>query len=380
MTDFNKSIRDQFGLCDQEFEIIRSYFKPEKLQKNDFFLRSDKICDKMSLITSGIMRMYALSEGKEITHWICTEGLLFTDVMGFFFDQPNRWNVQALSDVELQTVNKSDYRELCREFPGWNEIEKKFIYRCFGMTEDRVFTHLSKSAEERYNLYFAHNKELFNQVPLQYIASVLGMSPETLSRIELGIRQILDLCQADVYECSRHLFRTITTRMTKSMLGLIQPARLGKFLLATGSVESIRLNLVGVFCFHFRACHIHFRLLGKPESGCLDVQFVPSQIFRYRYCDSQALVEQSITYCLRCLLICHSVIDRVSGFRSTYENSFINTHLSWNSKKMIVYFNRFKQLKSRIYLDVNDKQKSHYRIAITTDYKTQFTNEGNKAA
>lgn len=184
MKDFNQLIQDNFGqLTTQELEVVHSYFRPEKLAKNDFFTTSDKICDKMSLITSGMMRMYAYSEGKEITHWICTESLLFTDVMGFFFDQPNRWNVQALTDVELLTVTKADYRELCREFPKWNEIEKRFIFRCFGMIEDRVFTHLSMSAEERYDLYFAHNKELFNQVPLQYIASVLGMSPETFSRI-----------------------------------------------------------------------------------------------------------------------------------------------------------------------------------------------------
>lgn len=51
------------------------------------------------------------------------------------------------------------------------------------MMEDRIFSHLSTTAEERYNRYFEHHKELFTQVPLQYIASVLGMTPETFSRI-----------------------------------------------------------------------------------------------------------------------------------------------------------------------------------------------------
>ncbi|WP_229362913.1 hypothetical protein [Flectobacillus sp. BAB-3569] len=51
------------------------------------------------------------------------------------------------------------------------------------MIENRVFSHLSMTAEERYDAYFEQNKELFNQVPLQYIASVLGMSAETFSRI-----------------------------------------------------------------------------------------------------------------------------------------------------------------------------------------------------
>ncbi len=184
MKDLNKLIQEHFGqLTNQELEIIQSYFHEEKLQKNDFFTRADKICDKLSIVKSGILRVYALFEGKEITQWISTENFLITEAMGFFFDQPNRWTIQAFTDSELITITKADYLKLCREFPKWNEIEKALIVKCFTMIEDRVFSHLSMTAEERYDLYFKQNRALFNQVPLQYIASVLGMTPETLSRI-----------------------------------------------------------------------------------------------------------------------------------------------------------------------------------------------------
>tara|TARA_R110002020_G_scaffold144572_8_gene317632 strand:+ start:116 stop:694 length:579 start_codon:yes stop_codon:yes gene_type:complete len=177
-------IKEHFGqLSNQEVAIISSYFQEEKLQKNDFFTQPDKICDKLSFVKSGILRVYALSDGKEITQWISTENFLLTEVMGFFFDQPNRWTIQALTETELLTITKTNYLKLCKRFPKWNEIEKRLILKCFGMLEDRVFSHLSMTAEERYDLYFEQNKELFNQVPLQYIASVLGMTAETLSRI-----------------------------------------------------------------------------------------------------------------------------------------------------------------------------------------------------
>ena len=67
--------------------------------------------------------------------------------------------------------------------PIWNELEKKFLVNCFTTLEDRIFSHLSMTAEERYHFFFSQNKELFNLVPLQYIASMLGMTPETFSRI-----------------------------------------------------------------------------------------------------------------------------------------------------------------------------------------------------
>ncbi len=67
--------------------------------------------------------------------------------------------------------------------PHWPELEKLFIAKCFLTLEDRIFGFLSLSAGQRYQQIFQHKKELFNQVPLHYLASMMGMSPETLSRI-----------------------------------------------------------------------------------------------------------------------------------------------------------------------------------------------------
>jgi CRP/FNR family transcriptional regulator, anaerobic regulatory protein len=182
--EFHTLIQEHFGqLTDTELAKIQSYFQEEKLRKNDFFTKSDKVCDKLSVVKSGILRVYALSDGKEITQWISTENFLITEVLGFFFDQPNRWNIQAVTYTELLTITRENYLKLCNEFPKWNEIEKRFIVKCFAMMEDRIFSHLSMTAEERYCLYFEQNSTLFNQVPLQYLASVLGMTPETFSRI-----------------------------------------------------------------------------------------------------------------------------------------------------------------------------------------------------
>ncbi len=184
MKNFETLIKEHFGqLSNREVAFIRPYFQEEKLQKNEFFTQTDKTCDKLSFVKSGILRVYTLSDGKEITQWISTQNFLLTEVMGFFFNQPNRWAIQALTETELLSITKTNYLKLCQEFPKWNEIEKQLIMKCFMMMEDRIFSHLSMTAEERYELYFQQNKKLFNQVPLQYIASLLGMTAETLSRI-----------------------------------------------------------------------------------------------------------------------------------------------------------------------------------------------------
>ena len=124
LEEFNKVIQTHFGqLTNKELATIHSYFHEEQLQKNDFFTKSDKVCDRLSIVKSGILRVYALLDGKEITQWISTENFLITEVSGFFFDQPNRWTIQAFTDTELLTITKTNYHKLCNEFPKWNTIE-----------------------------------------------------------------------------------------------------------------------------------------------------------------------------------------------------------------------------------------------------------------
>lgn len=185
MSELEQYITTYFeGLEASELQTVASHFQPTTLKKGDFFLHEDKVCDKLSFIHSGILRLYkTMDDGKEVTQWISTQGYFVTELSSLLFNAPARWSIQALTDVELFTIHKKDYDALSNAIPRWTEIEKLFIAKCFVMLENRVFTHLSMSAEERYALFFNQNRELFNQIPLQYLASMLGMTPETFSRI-----------------------------------------------------------------------------------------------------------------------------------------------------------------------------------------------------
>jgi CRP/FNR family transcriptional regulator, anaerobic regulatory protein len=127
--------------------------------------------------------VYAVTAGKEVTQWITTKGYFATDLSGFIFDKASRWTIQAITDTEAFTISKENYRKIATLVPAWAELEKLFIVRCFTILEERIFSHLSMTAEERYHSFFENNPALFNQVPLQYIASMLGMTAETFSRI-----------------------------------------------------------------------------------------------------------------------------------------------------------------------------------------------------
>ena len=181
--ELEQYISSYFPVNKEEMKTIVACFKLETLEKTDFFLKADHYAERLSFIRSGILRIYATSGDKDVTQWISTQGYFVTDLASLVFDIPARWNIQAITPTELFTISKKDYRNLGKLIPQWNQLEKLFIAKCFTILEDRIFSHLSMSAEERYNQLYAMNRELFNQVPLNYLASMLGMSPETFSRI-----------------------------------------------------------------------------------------------------------------------------------------------------------------------------------------------------
>lgn len=183
MTELEKYIQTYFGVKPDELTKISSFFKPITLNKGDFFLKTGRQSDRLGFVQSGIIREFVIVDDKEITKWISTKGYFVVDLSSFVFQQTARWNIQALSDCELYVINKKDYQKIGQEITGWAELEKLFIAKCFTVLEDRILQHLSMSAEERYQQLFTFKKELFNQVPLQYLASMLGMTPETLSRL-----------------------------------------------------------------------------------------------------------------------------------------------------------------------------------------------------
>ncbi|WP_235297841.1 Crp/Fnr family transcriptional regulator [Portibacter marinus] len=183
MTELTNFIQAYFPIPLNQVETLASYFKYKTLDKGDFFLKSGSYCNELSFILDGHLRIFETVEGREVTQWISSRGDFITDIASLVFDQPGRRNIQALKSVELYSIYKEDYDRLPLIIPHWERIEKQFLAKCFLTLEDRIFSFLSMDSAQRFQQMFAYKPELFNEVPLHYLASMLGMTPETLSRI-----------------------------------------------------------------------------------------------------------------------------------------------------------------------------------------------------
>lgn len=182
-------IETHFGIKGNNLSPVADLFKFSTLPKNEFYLKKNQYCNKLSFVKTGFIRVFAINQNgtKEVTQWLSNEGMFLTELASFHFGTPSRWNYQALTDCEIYSISKEDYAKINNYVSNWDELEKLFLAKCFVTLENRVFEQLSMTAEQRVLSLLEYNPTIFLHVPLQYIASMLGMTPETLSRIRRSL-------------------------------------------------------------------------------------------------------------------------------------------------------------------------------------------------
>lgn len=183
MQQLKQQFQQYFNVEESQLDTLVSLFDKVELAKGDIYIHQGYICNKLAFVKEGILRISAQIDSHDITQWISTKGYYVTDLVNFMQGTRSRWNITALTDSVVYSISKSNYDKIENHIPDWSKKEKAFLIHCFTILENRVSQFISMTAEERYRHYFQENKNLFNQIPQQYIASLLGMTPETLSRI-----------------------------------------------------------------------------------------------------------------------------------------------------------------------------------------------------
>lgn len=181
--DLQKCISEQVHIPAKAMEDILSRFHPQILKAGEKFIEPGRICKKMAYIQNGILRVYNIADGKEITLWIGNRNRFITDLSSFIHQKPANWFIEAIVTSQLLTISREQHYDLVSKYHEWIEFDNRLLSNAFTLIEQRMFSHLYMSAEERYMTLLNSDPELFNQVPLKHIASMLGMTPETLSRL-----------------------------------------------------------------------------------------------------------------------------------------------------------------------------------------------------
>ncbi len=187
MDPLKNCISSQISIDDRSLERIRTNFHTQKLNKGEYFLHAGELCRKMAFIESGFLRLYEVVAGKEVTFWIGSEGSFITSLSSFVFQSASYWNIQAITDCKLQVISRDDHFKLSREERKWLEFDNSLLASSFAKLEKKMFAHLHTTSNQRFESLMEDHPELFQQVPLQYIASMLGITPESLSRLRKNL-------------------------------------------------------------------------------------------------------------------------------------------------------------------------------------------------
>ncbi|WP_282116397.1 Crp/Fnr family transcriptional regulator [Cellulophaga baltica] len=171
----------------KSLESVLSKFEKVEIKKNEYVLQSGKVCREMAFIATGYLRMYDIADGKEISFWIGSSGKFITSVSSFVFQTQNFWNIQAITDCTLYVISREKHMELCKTEPKWLEFDNLLLAHSFALLEKSMFSQLHTTAKERFENLMEEDPELFQHVPLHYIASMIGIAPESLSRLRKNL-------------------------------------------------------------------------------------------------------------------------------------------------------------------------------------------------
>lgn len=157
--------------------------KMEVYKKNAVLLKEGHVCRHIHFIEEGLARAFYYKDQKEYTSWFMDENNLIISVFSFFSQKPSYENIQLLEDSSIVSLDYDNLQQLYRQYPEFNYIGRILTEQYYTISEERTKSLRTLSAHERYIQLMEVFPSLFNRVPLQYIASYLGMSRETLSRI-----------------------------------------------------------------------------------------------------------------------------------------------------------------------------------------------------
>lgn len=179
-----KNIEQKVKISDADFDKVTSFVSPVSIKKKQIILQAGEICRHSIFISKGCLRSYSLDEkGIEHVTQIQMEDHWIADLYSLITQKPSDLYIEALEDCDLLLLPGNSMNNLYTEVPSMERFFRLMMQNAYVATQRRLNAALSISAEERYVDLLKTYPNLFLRVPLVQIASYLGITPESLSRI-----------------------------------------------------------------------------------------------------------------------------------------------------------------------------------------------------
>jgi CRP-like cAMP-binding protein len=188
----NKKINAIIPITEEEFNYCKTLFLPKKLRKRQYLLQEGDVCKYQAFVGKGILRSYTIDDkGDEHILQFASEGWWIADLSSFFTGELSVFNIEALEDAELLLITKPSWEILMKKIPKFERFFRILIQNHLIATQRRLLQSLAESAEEKYIKFAETYPACVKRVSQRMIASYLGISRETLSRLrkQMAVRK-----------------------------------------------------------------------------------------------------------------------------------------------------------------------------------------------
>ncbi|TDO82851.1 CRP-like cAMP-binding protein [Flavobacterium chryseum] len=183
-----KHLEEKVTLTQTEKEIIKTFFKPKKLKKKQFLLVEGHVCKYMAFVSKGLLKAYNIDDkGNEHINQFTPEGWWTSDMSSFFRGENAFYSIDAMEDTEVLLITSEDFDKLTVQVPVMDRYFRLLFQNSLITKERRLISSYTHTAEEKYRYILENNPDLIKRIPQNLLASYLGLSPETLSRLKKNV-------------------------------------------------------------------------------------------------------------------------------------------------------------------------------------------------
>lgn len=183
-----QELKDNAGFTEEEIDLYMSFLEKKHLKKKEHFLNAGDISHAVGYVNKGCLRRYTIDDHmKEVILNFALEDYWVGDLESLVFQKPTIFYVQALEDCELLLLSRKNFMKVNEEIPKFKIFHDKKVQRNHYYALKRLTLTKSATPEEKYLLLMKEQPQLFQRIPLHFIASFLGIEPESLSRLRKRI-------------------------------------------------------------------------------------------------------------------------------------------------------------------------------------------------
>lgn len=181
---FFEAITRKVPFTSEELDKIKTYLTPKKLRKKQYLLQEGDECKYIAFVEKGVLRSYTINEkGGEHIIQFALEGWTISDLNSFITGKSAIYNIDALEDAELVLISKTSHETLLQQIPRYETYMRLQLTGAYIAMQRRLTSIISLSLEERYTNFISDYPDIAQRVPQHMIASYMGLTPETLSRV-----------------------------------------------------------------------------------------------------------------------------------------------------------------------------------------------------